>query len=248
MGITSKLFMAIFLFGGLDSPATDQVSGSEGRDIESAEQLNEIVVTRTKGSTSKRLEPVEYLRRFCFEPNRLVGQSAPPVDSADWDPLDPLARKQFGIFDEAVQAFGLTDEDRNRTLLIKFQQVKLGDNLIENRCTLVVIGGEGHESFSRDMSAMFRGAGTQRHTGHRDGVDQVDGWRQFLWTGMPSRGSKNWQSINSGRRGGQPPTWVVVANRSFYQRHEYIAGELKISEDGEKPLSVITFSHIKKIQ
>lgn len=245
MGISFLLAISTLVVGVEMQSETDLEVNPADPNGPPFEQLNEIIVERTKSSTSKKLKPVEYLRRFCFEPNRLTGQSAPPVNSIDWDPLSPLALKQFGVFDEAVQAFGLFDPDRNHTLLIKFERFEHNGKLTENRCTLAVIGGEEHESFLRDMSAMFRGAGTQRHTGHRDGVNKVQGWRQFLWTGMPSRGSKNWQSINSKTRGGQRSTWVVVANPSFYEQYEYIAGELKINNDDNTPIAVLSFSHTK---
>jgi hypothetical protein len=205
------------------------------------DQLNEIVVSRRKGAPHPKLDATAYLQRHCFDANRLSGRSAPPEDDINWEPLDDTARAQFGIADPKVLAFGLADEAREHTLLIKFETFRLKNDLRENRCSLVVIGGGDHAELPDRISAMFKGRGTQRHIGHRDGSDKIDGWQQWLWTAMPSRRSKAWQSIN-GRSGGRvSDSWVVVANESFFDKHDYVFVDLKTRQGAEATLSMLSF-------
>jgi len=207
------------------------------------DQLSEIVVSRRKGVPPAKLDATGYLQRHCFDANRLDGRSAPPEDDLSWEPIDDTARAQFGISDPEVPAFGLTDEARDHTLLIKFETFRLKNDLRENRCTLVVIGGEDHAELPDRISAMFKGRGTQRHVGHRDGSKKIDGWQQWLWTAMPSRRSKAWQSIN-GRSGGRASdSWVVVVDEFFFDKHDYVFVDLKTRQSAGAKLSVLTFGY-----
>lgn len=208
-----------------------------------SDQLNEIVVSRRKGAPPAKLDATGYLQRHCFDANRVSGRSAPPEDDLSWEPLDDTARAQFGISDPEVPAFGLVDEVRAHTLVIKFETLNSRSDLRENRCTLVVIGGEEHAGLPDRISKMFRGRGTQRHVGHRDGSDKIDGWQQWLWTAMPSRRSKAWQSIN-GRSGGRASdTWVVLVDDSFFNKHDYVFVDLKTRQGAGAKLSVLTFGY-----
>lgn len=205
------------------------------------DKLNEIVVSRRKGGPPATLDATGYLRRHCFDANRLSGQSALPEDDLSWEPIDDTARAQFGISDPDIPAFGLADEAREHTLLIKFETLRLKNDIRENRCTLVVIGGEDHAELPNRISAIFKGRGTKRHVGHRDGSEKIDGWQQWLWTSMPSRGSKNWQSI-TGRSGGRASdTWVVVVDDFFFDKHDYVFVDLKTRQGAGIKLSMLTF-------
>lgn len=210
------------------------------------DHLADIVVTVRRGAPPAKLDAVGYYRRYCFDANRLTGQSAPPIDDPDWEPLDDRTRAQFGISDPDTPAFGLVDSDHRGTLLLKFETFSKPGNLVENRCTLVVIGGQNHEALPGRLSALFRGPGTQRQVGHPDGTERVKGWDQWLWTGMPERRSKSWRTING--EGRRPPggTWVVVTELSFYDDHDYILGDLKSRKGGDQPLSVISFAYTSK--
>lgn len=208
-----------------------------------SDQLSEIVVSRRKGAPPATLDAAGYLQRHCFDANRLGGRSAPPEDDPSWEPLDDTARAQFGISDPEVPAFGLVDEMRGHTLVIKFETFESTNDLRENRCTLVVIGGDDHSSLPDRISAMFKGRGTQRHVGHRDGSDRIDGWQQWLWTAMPSRRSKAWLSVNARSAGRASDSWVVVANEFFFDKHDYVFVDLKSRMDAGASLSVLTFGH-----
>ena len=48
-----------------------------------------------------------------------------------------MERTQFGISDPEVPAFGLVDEARDHTLLIKFETFRLKNDLRECRCPLI---------------------------------------------------------------------------------------------------------------
>lgn len=207
------------------------------------DQLNEIVVIRRLGAPPARLDATGYLQRHCFDANRLSGRSAPPEDDMSWEPLNDTTRAQFGISDPEVPAFGLVDEMREHTLVIKFETFRLKNDLRENRCTLVVIGGGDHAELPDRISEMFKGRGTQRHVGHVAGYEKLDGWQQWLWTGMPSRRSKSWQSINGRSRGRVSDSWVVVANDFFFENHDYVFVDLKTRQGAGATLSVLTFGY-----
>lgn len=206
-----------------------------------AEGLEEIVVAAPPGPLPPLRDAIEYYRSYCFDANRLSGRSAPPVDDSDWQPLDEPTRRRFGLSEPDSPAFGLADRRRGRTLLIKFERLAQPGGLVENRCTLVILGGRDHAALVGQMSALFRGPGTERHVGDPDGSPRIAGWRQWLWTGMPQRGSRNWRVVTPSRaaRGG---TWVVVTDPNFYDSHDYVLGDLKIRQLGS-PLSVLSFAY-----
>lgn len=225
--------------------AHDQSQSAASAEMQPAEGLDDIVVTARQGAPPPTLDAIGYYRSYCFEANRLTGRSAPPLEELDWEPLDDKTRAQFGISDPGVPAFALVDEAREYTLVLKFETLNLPDRLVENRCTLVVIGGRDHEALPGRLSEVFRGPGTRRHVGRSDGSERVPGWRQWLWTAMPGRGSRNWRSINAGGRGNSD-SWVVVVDPSFYDLHDYVMGDLKTREGGSQPLSLVSFSYITR--
>ncbi|MCX9148158.1 hypothetical protein [Erythrobacter sp. WG] len=210
------------------------------------DRLDEIVVSRRTGAPPARLDAIGYLQRYCFDANRLAGRSAPPEDDPVWEPLDEETRARFGIADASVPAFGLVDEDRRHTLAIKFDTRASREGLRENRCTLAVIGGEDHARLPDRISAMFRGRGTQRHVGQREGFERTEGWRQWLWTAMPNRRSRNWQSINGATRGRVSDTWLVVTDEAFYDMHDYVVTDLKTRDGENESLSIITFVYMTR--
>lgn len=205
---------------------------------------NEIVVTGRRGEIVNKADAVEVLQTFCFDPARRAGSPRAPDSKSHWSPLDAEARQKFGIDDPATSAFGLADEARNHELWLKIEKIKRDDHLDEDRCTLLVMGGNDHRRLIGDLNRLFRGTPTQRHIGEPAGVPALPGWRQWLWTGMPQRGSSNWSSLPSGRRA-SGSSWIVVTDRvGFYRDHDYIYGDLKI-RDGE-PLSMISLGVVRK--
>lgn len=98
-------------------------------------RLQDVVVTARKKPPSPKLDAIGYYRRYCYEPNRLTGRSAPPLADPEWEPLDDRTRAQFGIADPDVPAFSLVDSERGSTLLVKFERLSRADGLTESRCT-----------------------------------------------------------------------------------------------------------------
>lgn len=207
----------------------------------------EIIVTGRKGEEPSLPDAVKVLQTLCFDPARRTGSPREPDPMSRWFPLDADARQKFKIDDPATPAHGLADEARNHELWLKIERIDRSDHLDEVRCTLLAIGGTDHRRFVGDMSKLFRGAPTQRHIGHQHGVPALPGWRQWLWTGMPQRGSSDWGSISRGREaGGQ--SWVVVLDSAeFYNAHDYIYGDLK-TRDGGQPVSMLSFGVVRKLR
>ena len=210
------------------------------------DDIEGVTITGQREVLSPLLDAVEYYRLYCYEANRLYGHSAPPVLDSDWVPLDEAGRAQFKIFDPEVPAFSLTDAVRETTLLIKFESLPQQGGLVENRCTMAILGGRDHDYLRRQIAAVFGSAGTRRHIGQADGSPKVKGWEQWLWTGMPGRHSKRWRDINAEGRGANRGTWLVVTDLRFYTDHDYIMGDLKIRQYKGQPLSMLTFSYITR--
>lgn len=211
-----------------------------------ATAAEEIVVTARPRELPPLLDPVGYYRQHCFEPSRLTGQPAPPEEDSDWMPLEEDIRRQFGAADPAIPAFALVDMKRGHTLLLKFEQFSDARNVHENRCTMVIIGGGDHEALVDDMAKLFRGPGTQRHVGKKDGVPEIIGWEQWVWTAIPSRGSERWQVQEARGAARGAGTWVVVTSPGFWSRSDYVLGDLKIKTEGPRAVSVLSFSHKTK--
>lgn len=191
--------------------------------------LDDIVVTARKGAPLPSLDALGQFERLCFDPIRKTGGPAPPMSDADWAPLDPNARTRFGLAGSDAPAFGLRDEARGQTLLVKFERLPHRVAAAEVRCTMVIVGDYPRRALIDRISGLLRGPGTTRHVGHVDGVPALADWEQWLWTAMPARGSQAWRSINSGRRG--PPSWLVVSDRTFYDAHDYVYVDVKLRKD-----------------
>lgn len=202
----------------------------------------EIVVTARPGPLPPLRDAIDYYRDYCFDANRLSGRSTPPAGDSDWQPLDEATRRQFGVTDPDIPAFGLADGARRRTLLMKFERLSRPGRLTENRCTLVIIGGDEHDGLIRQLSALFHGPGTQRHVGAADGSPTLRGWRQWLWTGMPARGSRSWRVVAPSGRTPAGGTWLVVTDPRFYDNYDYVLGDLKIRESPDRPVSILSFA------
>lgn len=209
------------------------------------EAAAEIVVTGRRGSAAPKPGPIDYYRTHCFEAVRRMGRPLAPTDEdRDWAPLGDAARRQLRISDPATPAFDLIDEARGHMLILKLEHFSRPHALEEIRCTLVVVGGKDHARLEGGMAALFRSPGTERHVGHAAGVDKVAGWRQWAWTGMPDRRSRNWRGLTgSGAAKSRPSFLVVTDPASFYNSYDYIAGELKTRQAAPRPLSVLSFSY-----
>ena len=201
-----------------------------------------IVVTAVRGKARvAHPDAVQWLRALCFDPLRRTGRFAPPADGGTWTDLGEEARRQFRIADPAVAAFAMDDAGRGQQLWLKFERLEHPHGLVEDRCTLLVVGGEGHRRFVDAMSALFRGVPTQRHVGRRDGSPALAGWQQWLWTGMLRRRAKNWTALEQPR--GSLPTWVVVADvPGFYGEYDYIMGDMKLRSGPGAPVTMLAFS------
>lgn len=205
--------------------------------------VEDIVVTGARGSKPRKPRPdaVEVLRTHCFEPARLTRRFDEPSPGPRWMELDETERRQFQIEDHGIPAYAMEDEARGQRLWLKLERLRHKSNTEEHRCTLLVIGGRGHERFVGDMSKLFRGGPTQRHVGMREGSPALPGWEQWLWTGMPARRSKSWQSVEPPR--GSPSTWIVVTDvQDFYNSHDYIMGDMKMRKDAGTPVTMLTFA------
>ena len=232
MSITAILLALIAGAGVAQAPAAAQPPPAE-----------DIVVTGFRGNERRKVRPdaVQVLRDQCFDPARRTRRFAEPAPGPRWIELDDKERRQFQIGDPAVPAYAMEDEARGQHLWLKFEHIRHPSNTEEQRCTLLVIGGRDHGRFAGDMSGLFGGGPTQRHVGQRDGSPALAGWEQWLWTGMPSRGSKSWKSIEQPR--GAPPTWLVVADvRDFYNSFDYIMGDMKLRTGPGTALTMLTFS------
>ena len=169
--------------------------------------LDEIVVTGRDAAVMMP-EPFAYFRTHCFEATRRTGRPPPPVDDRDWAPLEDATRRQLNLADPATAAFDLFDDARGQRLILKIEQPRRTDGLAEISCSLIVRGGSGHDALPGRMSDLFGAPETERHVGHQAGIAGVAGWRQWAWTGMPARGSRNWRSYApSGGAAGAGASW-----------------------------------------
>jgi hypothetical protein len=205
--------------------------------------VDDIIVTGTRGSEGRKVRPdaVEVLRTHCFEPLRLTRRFDEPSPGARWTELDETERRQFQIENPDSPAYAMEDEARGQHLWLKFERLGYKTNTEELRCTLLVIGGRAHTRFVDDMSRLFRGSPTQRHVGDRAGSPALANWEQWLWTGMPTRGSTSWKSIEHPK--GSPPTWLVVEDvRDFYNSYDFIMGDMKSRKGPGAAVTMLTFS------
>ena len=208
--------------------------------------IDDIVVLARRGAPPPLLDPVGYFARHCFDAARHQRAFAPPADDHAWSELDAATRKRFAIIDPAVPAYSLVDEAEGQTLVIKFERLTMPGRLIEHRCTLAVVGGDGHDAFERQISRLFGSGGTQRHVGGPDGVARLPGWRQRVWTGNPLRGSPKWQAYRSDR--GSRDSYLVVTDRElFYATRDFILAEVKTRVGPGRPLSTLMLAWTTRI-
>ena len=200
----------------------------------------EIIVNGSRLPLQPIEEPIAYFRRHCFDPLRRSKQPAPPPETgSNWELLPDAERRLMRIDDPAIPAFRLSDPERRHVLILKVEQPAREAGLQEHRCTLVVVGGDRHEDLADGMAALFRGPGSDRHVGHPEGAPRLSGWRQRVWTSTPARGSSAWQAYRGRRQGGG---FVVVASPSYYDRLDYVLGDLKRSEGRAPPVSILSVS------
>ncbi|HEX8125951.1 MAG TPA: hypothetical protein VF548_10255 [Allosphingosinicella sp.] len=205
--------------------------------------VDEIVVTGSRANAGRKPRPdaVDVLRIHCFDPARLDRRFDPPSSGPRWIELEESERVQFRIEDPDVPAFAMDDESRAQRLWLKFERFDHRSDTREQRCTLLVLGGRNHDRFVDAMSNLFRGPPTQRHVGQPEGSPAIPGWEQWLWTGMPSRGSRSWRRTEPAR--GSPPSWTVVVDaRGFYNSFDYILGEMKSRRAAGPAVTMLTFS------
>lgn len=217
-------------------------TGAQNRSLPDNLPVADVVVMARPGAPPPLLDAVGYFRRHCFEPARLKGVPSAPEDDLEWTPLDQETRRKLGVADPDVPASGLRDAARGHTLLLKVERLPLSRSwrTVEDRCTLVVIGGRNHQAMLSGMAALWRASGTQRNL---DGTP-TQGWRQWHWSGMPARDTKAWRALTRGR--GSESTALRVVDPAFYTRHDYIMGDLKTREGTGTPISVLSFVRVHR--
>lgn len=233
---------AIWLAASFLAAIAPQIdAGPKASPVAEADTIADLVVTARPGAPPPLLDAIGYYRRHCFDANRLTGRSAMPEDDPDWRPLDTENRRKFGILDPTVPAFGLVDPKRGHTLLIKAERLPLPPRwrTVEERCTLVVIGGRDHEALVGGLGTVWQAGGTQRNLDDGpDGMAAARGWRRWHWSGMPARGSKSWRALTRGHSAESAALRVVEP--VFYAEYDYIMGDLKTKSAGS-PISVLSF-------
>jgi hypothetical protein len=206
-----------------------------------------IVVTGSRPNREPLPEPIEHYRRHCFEANRLTRRSAPPGPSDRyWRAADQALRDQLGVVDPGTLVYALTDFVRGHRLILRIERRQVKGQLVESTCRLIVIGGSSHDRLEAGMAALFRGPGTDRHVGHPAGTQRLAGWTERVWTGMPERGSKAWRQYFSTGVRGRRDSWLVVISDSFYDRNDYILGDLKVSEGRQPRVSILSFAYTSR--
>jgi hypothetical protein len=207
--------------------------------------FEDIVVTGKRGGLRRQPDAVEFLQRFCFDPSRRMGKPAPPLGEPRWEELDEKTRAKFRLTDPSVPAFSFVDQGRRHLLLLKFERFSRPAQVVETRCTLVVIGGRDHARFQDRMSQLFKGPGAEKHVGRPEGTPFIPGWRQWVWTGMPRRGAKAWRALQR-PRGEQGGSYLVVIDPDFYKEYDYIVGDLKTKQNAARSVSMLSFSHFSR--
>jgi hypothetical protein len=206
-----------------------------------------IVVTgRRYDSAKSKREAIAYFRDDCFESNRVKRQSTAPKGDPDWLPLDDALRAKLNL-DPDAPAYQLIDDARGYTLIFKIEQVQRPNQLVENRCTIIMVGGDDHSSLLNQMSALFR---SPRYAGSVDGRGGLErtrpGWKHWLWTAMPSHGSRNWKQF---RLGAASAHWIaVIDDNGFYAHYDYLLGDLKTKSASEPKISIMSFVFIHHVK
>jgi hypothetical protein len=187
-------------------------------------------------------EPFSFFREFCYDSMRLNRRSARPIGDPRWRPLDPAERTALRISDQSTVAYGRVDPQRGLALVLRVEHGPMPsavrDGLIQHRCTLTVSGPANPDQLRRDMSAVFNGGPTQDHSDNRNApaYPSIPGWRQYLWSATPKRGSSRWEVFRSGGL-------IFVTNGRFYTGCDYVSGELRHTKDAPVPVSVLLLTH-----
>lgn len=208
--------------------------------------LEEIVVTGRRANDVAFGSPVELFRRHCFDAQRRRQRFLPAAPANDhWQPLGAEVRERLGIADPEATLVGLVDHVLGHSLVLRIERTAREGGLVEDRCSLTVIGGSSHDALQRGMAALFRGPGTGRHVGHPAGSPKLPGWQQHAWTAMPPRGSVNWRDAAAASR--QPGgTFIVVTSPSFYDEYAYVLGDLKMRVDRLPRISILALAHTRR--
>ena len=192
----------------------------------------DVTVTARKLPTRPIRDAIGYFERHCFDASRLTGSPSTPRADPDWHVLTAAERTTFGLAGKPDRAFGMMKPD-GQALVLAYPEPVSAKGLLEQRCTLIVSGGD-HSRFNNRMAAIFKGGGTQKHVG--DWIPRTPGWQQLLWAAIPSIGSKDWHVFRTREAG---DTWVRVIDPVFYRQAEYVVADLRIRTAGQ-PLTVAT--------
>lgn len=215
----------------------DPTSPSPPQDESAA--LQDVLVVRTP--SAPELDPFAFFETLCFDANRLEGRSLTPDDDPRWVALEDRERDRLRITDGAVITRML--ESERVTLILKIESRAEGP-LRRHVCTLTIAGVHDQEGLSQRMAGLFRGPGTRDHLDDRDHYPTRPGWTQIAWAAIPNRGAADWRVFNPDRRADSG--FVVVTEPSFYRRARYVVGELNFTAAGERPVSVISLTHLFK--
>lgn len=188
---------------------------------------------------------VDYYQYHCVESLRLTRQATMPVKDPDWRTIDPADFPKLGISGPDAWAYGMRDDQKGWTVFLTLQRPTRKDGLHEAQCALMILGETDKNAIIQRMSAVLWSRPTTRHVGALVGVAKAPGWDRWLWTGTPSRKSKDWANTMTNRRGpGIKNSFVVVTNMSFYGYYDYVYGELKINKAGRMPITVLSFNYV----
>lgn len=200
----------------------------------------DVTVTARKLPVKPIRDAIGYFQRHCFDASRLTGRASTPRADTDWHELSAAERVTYGLAGKPDRAFGSAMPD-GQALVLTFSETPLARDLLEQRCTLIVSGGE-QGRFRDRVAAMFRGPGTSKHVGDPNGVPVRPGWTQLLWAAIPSIRSADWRvyTTSPGR-----DTWVQVIDPNFFRSMEYVRADLRMSRLGP-PLTVLTLIHTRR--
>jgi hypothetical protein len=165
------------------------------------------------------------------------------VRDRNWRRVDDALRAKLNLAGAEGSAYQLVDEGRKLSLVLQIQRLT-HEGLVENRCSIIVIGETG-SSLEEDMAALFRSQPYVGTLNQRFGMEPTPGWRHWLWTAMPPRGSKDWSVFRRDRQ--TSAHWIIVTDPlQFYGEHDYLLGDLKVRDGAGPRLSVMSFVFITK--
>lgn len=181
---------------------------------------------------------IAYFEALCFDGLRLSGDIPSLDDSPDWGPLDASERARLNI-PAGARAFSLVDLVRGHFMVLIAEEAYPTKGLREMRCTLILTGGTEHADLPAAMGALFKASGSPPSDAW--GFPPTEGWRQLIWTGMPSRRSQTWEALRRPRN--TQSTLLNVIEDGFYREHDYLFAQLLQREDpGAAPVSRLSLS------